>query len=161
MSALLFVPIASLAGPLVADPGLSTLTVAVGVLAGTVQSLGLLRWVFLVPYLARERALPDADPRVIDLVFQVQHRYLGVAVGEHLGYLATGAWTVLLAGNAGLPLWLAVPSAVIGAALILGSLEFIGPFEKQGWKAAGMLVPVGYALWSLWLIALGVRLLVS
>ena len=29
------------------------------------------------------------------VVFQAFNRYLGVAVGEHLGYALTGAWTVL------------------------------------------------------------------
>ena len=68
--------------------------VVVGVTAALVQALGLLRWVFLVPHLARESA-SGADPKTIDLVFQSFHRYLGVAVGEHLGYLGTGAWTIL------------------------------------------------------------------
>ena len=29
------------------------------------------------------------------MVFQSFNRYLGVAVGEHLGYLLTGVWTML------------------------------------------------------------------
>ncbi|TYL51136.1 DUF4386 family protein [Agromyces mariniharenae] len=158
-SALLFIPVAVLAGGLIADPGLAALSVAVGVIAGTVQALGLLRWVFVVPFLAREHAAAT-DASAIDLVFQVQHRYLGVAVGEHLGYLTTGAWTILVAAAVGLPLWLAIPGIVIGAMLALGSLEFVGPFEQRGWSVAGVLVPIGYTLWSLWLIALGVLLLV-
>ena len=158
-SALLFIPVAVLAGGLIADPGLAALAVAVGVIAGTVQALGLLRWVFVVPFLAREHAAAT-DGSAIDLVFQVQHRYLGVAVGEHLGYLTTGAWSILVAAAGGLPLWLAIPGIVIGAMLAIGSLEFVGPFEQRGWSVAGVLVPIGYTLWSLWLIALGVLLLV-
>ena len=145
-SALLFIPVAVLAGGLIADPGLAALAVAVGVIAGTVQALGLLRWVFVVPFLAREHAAAT-DGSAIDLVFQVQHRYLGVAVGEHLGYLTTGAWTILVAAAGGLPLWLAIPGIVIGTMLALGSLEFVGPFEQRGWSVAGVLVPVGYTLW--------------
>ena len=65
--------------------------------ASVVQFLGLIRWPFLVPYLAREEsARPDAAParqEAIDIVFQSFNRYLGVAVGEHLGFLFTGAWT--------------------------------------------------------------------
>src|SRR5439155_12238326 len=33
----------------------------------------------------------------VDIVFQSFNRYLGVAVGEHLGYALTGAWTTLAA----------------------------------------------------------------
>jgi hypothetical protein len=158
-SALLFIPVAALAGALIPDPGLAALSIAVGVVAGSVQALGLLRWVFLVPFLARVQAA-GADRSTLDLVFQVQHRYLGVAVGEHLGYLMTGAWTIVVAAAGALPLWLAVPGIAIGAMLVLGAFEFVGPFEDRGWKLAGVLVPIGYILWSAWLIALGVLLLV-
>ena len=56
MSAVAFIPVAVLTGTLVADETLRTAVVTVGVLAGLVQALGLLRWVFLVPHLARESA---------------------------------------------------------------------------------------------------------
>lgn len=158
-SALLFIPVAALAGALIPDPGLAALSVAVGVVAGSVQALGLLRWVFLVPFLARVQAA-GTDRSTLDLVFQVQHRYLGVAVGEHVGYLMTGAWTIIVAAAGALPLWIAVPGIAIGALLVLGAFEFVGPFEDRGWKLAGVLVPIGYILWSAWLIALGVLLLV-
>ncbi len=158
MSAVAFVPVAVLAGGLVADENLRTAVVAVGVMAGLVQALGLLRWVFLVPHLARE----SAAGKDVDLVFQAFHRYLGVAVGEHLGYLSTGAFTILLSVGASsvLPLWLTIPGIVIGAMLVIGALEFVGPFEREGWKVAGTLVPMGYTLWSVWLLAMGIVLLV-
>lgn len=162
MSAIAFVPVAVLAGSLVADDTLRASVIAVGVLAGLVQALGLLRWVFLVPHLARESA-DGADAEVVDLVFQSFHRYLGVAVGEHLGYLSTGAFTVLLSIGAWavLPTWLTIAGVAIGAMLLVGALEFVGPFERSGWKLAGVLVPVGYTLWSLWLVATGVVLLLA
>jgi hypothetical protein len=91
LSAVLFAPLAVLlAGELAdADGTLVALFVLTGVLAALVQVLGLLRWPFLVPYLAREAEQADADSargEAIDVVFQSLHRYLGVAVGEHLGY---------------------------------------------------------------------------
>lgn len=162
MSAVAFIPVAVLTGSLVADETLRTAVVTVGVLAGLVQALGLLRWVFLVPHLARE-SVAGADPKTIDLVFQSFHRYLGVAVGEHLGYLFTGGFTILLSVGAwaALPLWLTIPGIVVGAMLVVGALEFVGPFEREGWKVAGILVPVGYLLWSVWALAIGVVLLVK
>jgi hypothetical protein len=45
--------------------------------------------------------------------------------------------------------------------LLVGSLEFVGPFERHGWKVAGVLVTVGYLVWSAWLIVLGVLLLLG
>ena len=44
------------------------------------------------------------------MVFQAFNRYLGVGVGEHLGYLLTGAWSVLMGAalwqTAVVPTWL-------------------------------------------------------
>ena len=55
LTAVLLVPLAVLlAAALVgANPGLVAVAVATGVLAAVVQFLGLVRWPFLVPYLAR------------------------------------------------------------------------------------------------------------
>ncbi|MDI3212185.1 DUF4386 family protein [Arthrobacter sp. AL12] len=150
-----------------ADPVLLDAGVTVGVLAAGVQFLGLIRWPFLVPYLARADAEPGATParrEAIDVVFQSFNRYLGVAVGEHLGFLFTGAWSIL-AGAAmtqgmAVPGWLGMAGIAVGAVLVLCSLEFVGPFEPHGWKLAGALTPVAYVIWSLWLVATGVALLV-
>ncbi|MBT2594674.1 DUF4386 family protein [Arthrobacter sp. ISL-72] len=76
-----------------------------------------------------------------------------MAVGEHLGYLFTGAWS-LLVGAAILqsdvvPAWLGVVGIVVGAVLALCSLEFVGPFERGGWKVAAAMTPVIYIAWSL------------
>jgi hypothetical protein len=139
----------------------------VGALAALVQLLGLIRWPFLVPYLARVDADPESSParrEVVDVVFQSFNRYLGVAVGEHLGYLLTGAWTILVGisftQTSLAPGWPGIPAIVIGAFLMLCSLEFVGPAERHGWKLAATLTPITYIAWSLWLIAAGIALLV-
>ena len=99
------------------------------------------------------------------LVFDALHRYLGVGVGEHLGYLLTGSWTivtgVLIVGSSVLPTWLGSLAVPIGAAIILGALEFVGPNESKGWSIAERVTPVAYIAWSLWLIACGVALLLT
>jgi hypothetical protein len=149
------------------DPTLVSLTTTVGVLAGVVQFLGLVRWPFLVPYLAREEAEAASEVRreAIDVVFQAFNRYLGVAVGEHLGYALTGAWT-LLAGVAltqsdTAPAWTGVPALAIGPLLMLCALEFVGGHEPRGWRVAERLTPPTYVAWSLWLMVTGVALLAS
>jgi hypothetical protein len=97
------------------------------------------------------------------VVFEAANRYLGVAVGEHLGYLLTGAWTALtgvaLVRTAAVPSWLGLLGLVIGPALLLCALEFVGRHEPGGWALAGRLTPVAYVAWSLWLAATGVALL--
>ena len=48
---------------------------------------------------------------------------------------------------------------MIGALLVVCSLEFVGPSERDGWKVAEKLTPITYVAWSLWLVAIGVALL--
>ena len=168
MTAVLFAPLAVLLAAALegGDPVVLAVGATVGVLAGAVQFLGLIRWPFLVPYLARADGEPDASPArkdAIDVVFQAFNRYLGVAVGEHLGFLLTGVWSILV-GIAMLqstevhPL-LGASGIVIGAILAVCSLEFVGPFEPKGWKLAATLTPFTYIAWSLWLVVTGVALL--
>jgi hypothetical protein len=149
-----------------ADPTLIAVATTVGVLAAVVQFLGLIRWPFLVPYLARIAADPEASParrEAVDIVFQSFNRYLGVAVGEHLGYLLTGGWTTLtgvaLTQTAATPGWIGVLGIVIGPVLMLCSLEFVGRHEPAGWNLAERLTPITYIAWSLWLIATGVAMI--
>ena len=169
MSAVLLAPTAVLISATFADanPTLLATATVTGLLAAVVQFLGLVRWPFAVPHLAREMADPaatDAKKAAVDVVFQTLNRYLGVAVGEHLGYMFTGAWTALV-GAAAIQSDV-VPAAfgVIGLALaplfLVGSMEFVGANERDGWQFAGRLVPLAYIGWSLWLLALGVALLV-
>ena len=168
LTAVLLVPLVVMLSNAIidADPTLVSVATTVGVLAALVQFLGLIRWPFLVPYLARTAADADASlarQEAIDIVFQAFNRYLGVAVGEHLGYLLTGAWTTLagiaLTQTSVVPSWIGMPGIAIGPVLMLCSLEFVGRREPTGWKLAERLTPVAYIAWSLWLVALGVLLL--
>jgi hypothetical protein len=170
LTAVLLAPLAVLLGQVLGRDGLAIVPTAtvVGVLAAVVQFFGLARWSFLVPILARkydDPASSEATREATVVVFESFHTYLGVAIGECLGYLFTGAWTVLigvamLQSSVFAP-WLAWPGIVIGLALVAGSLEFVGPFEEKGWKLAGTIVPIAYTAWSLWLVISGLVLLIA
>ena len=128
LSGLLFIAAAVLLGQALGFKGIVPLAVTVGVLAGLVQTLGLLRWVYLVPSLARMNADPDLDTGQRDAnvaVFRAMHQYLGVGVGEHLGYLLTGIWSVLtgvaIVGAELLPEWMGWVGVAVGTGLIVGS----------------------------------------
>jgi hypothetical protein len=169
MSAVLLAPTAVLVSAAFADanPTLLTVAIAIGLLAALVQFLGLIRWPLAVPHLAREMADPESSASkkdAVDVIFQTLNRYLGVAVGEHLGYLFTGLWTALVGTAVIQSELLHAAFGVIGLVLtplfLVGSMEFVGANEKEGWKFAGTLVPIAYIGWSLWLLALGIALLV-
>ena len=168
LTAVLLAPLVVLLGQVLARDGLAIVPMAtvVGVLAALVQFLGLARWPFLVPALARRYADPASSEATRDatvVVFEAFHRYLGVAIGECLGYLFTGAWTVLIGvamlQSSSFEPWLAWPGIIIGFFLIVGSLEFVGRFEDKGWKPASTIVPIAYTAWSLWLVGAGLVLL--
>jgi hypothetical protein len=169
LSALAMLPLVALLGVVLeAPPALTAVSIAIGAAAAIVQALGLVRWPYAVPELARRYAAadgPDAEAtrHSIEVIFATLHRLLGVGIGEHLGYLLTGLWTVLIAfsilSTAVLPIWLGVIGLPIGLALVVGALEFVGHNERDGWRLAGTIVPIAYIAWSLWLVALGVFLL--
>ena len=174
LSALAMLPLAALVGVALAAPGaLTALSIATGAVAALVQALGLVRWPYAVPELARRYVAADehgdaaaaaATRAAVEVTFATLHRLLGVGIGEHLGYLLTGAWTLLVAVSilvtTVVPAWLGVIGVPIGLALLVGTLEFVGPNERDGWPLAGTIVPIAYIAWSAWLIALGVLLLV-
>jgi len=169
LTAVALVPVAALLAVELgsAGPWLAQLGLVLGVAAGLTQALGLARWPFLVPMLVRRYAdaTTDAERGAVLIIFDTANRYLGVAVGEHLGYLLTGAWTLvvgiaLIASPEASDIlgWLGV---ALGALIAIGSLEFVGRSGSRGWPTAERLVPLAYAGWSVWLVALGIALLMD
>jgi hypothetical protein len=163
LTAVLFVPLAVLVHKVLARENTPYMAVATafGVIAGVVQFLGLVRWPFLVPYLADTYLAPASSPvtrEAVAVVFQAFNHYAGVGVGENLGYLFTGLWTVLVAlamFGSPLPLrrWLGLLGIVSAASILVGTLELVG-FEP-----AAKVVVIGYILWSIWLALFGIFLL--
>lgn len=161
-SAVLFTPVPVLVQQVFQPdaPWFLVVGTALGVLAGTVQFLGLIRWPFLAPSLADMYTDPESTQATRDsvvVVFHAFHRYAGVAIGEHLGYIFTSVWTILLC------IAILVTDLVnplfgwVGIVPAIGLL--IGVFEETGFKPAGAINAISYILWSVWLIALGMALL--
>jgi hypothetical protein len=161
-SAVLFTPVPVLVHQVFQPdaPWFLAVGTVIGVLAGLFQTLGLIRWPFLVPFLAEIYTDPKSTQATREsaaVSFQAFHRYAGVAIGEHLGFIFTSTWTVLLS------------VAIIQTALVnplfgwLGILPaigvLVGVFEETGFKAAGAVNAISYILWSGWLIAFGIALL--
>lgn len=133
----------------------------VGVIGLTVQMVGLLRWTFVVPILARAYTVGDEATRAAAKVgFQLVHQYGGVVLGEHLGQLFTILWTVALAyalRKHGLPKWMAVWAYGASAVYLAAQAELFATVmpEMVFWKPAGF---VGSTLWLLWVAAAGIWL---
>jgi hypothetical protein len=164
VASMAFVPVAVLLGRSIAArapgrPALGSVTVAVGVLAGVLQAVGFARWTFAVPYLAdlhTDPASTGTEREVAVVVLEVMHRFVGGALGEHLGFALTAAWAVgvavLLTGARGVPRWLPPVGLLSAAAIATGTVEATG----ATWP--GLFVAGGYTLFAAWLAALGLLL---
>jgi hypothetical protein len=130
----------------------------VGVAAAVVQVAGLMRWPLLVPGYAADAA--SADPAVAAGgrdAFRTASDILGTAIGETVGYLLTATWTVLVVvalGRRFAGRWFPVLGTIAAALVLVGVLS---PLDLPLVDTANFL---GYVLWSLWLIAFGVAVLV-
>ena len=147
LSAALMAPIAIGVGRLSEDPRMR-IAVRIGIAAAIVQVIGLARWPILVPGYA-------ADGNTS--AFSTASDVLGTAIGETLGYALTAAWTVLVVLTVGRTIagrWF----AVLGGAS--AALVALGVFSPLGLPVVDDANFIGYVLWSLWLIAFGVVLVV-
>ncbi|HNB86271.1 MAG TPA: DUF4386 domain-containing protein [Anaerolineales bacterium] len=144
-------------------PFLETAT-TLGVIGFIVQVVGLLRWVFVVPVLARLFTDPTTDPvtkAALPLVFSAVHQYGGVILGEHLGQFLIILWMSMLSGilykSKRFSKWVAYLGWIASAVYILAQTELLATaipsFPVIGW--AGL---YGSLLWLLWMIVVGVYL---
>ncbi|MFM8369178.1 MAG: DUF4386 domain-containing protein [Chloroflexota bacterium] len=144
-------------------PFLETAT-TLGVIGFIVQVVGLLRWVFVVPALARLYTDPAADSATqaaVAAVFTAVHQYGGVILGEHMGQFLIILWMSMISGimykSKMFSKWIAVLGWVASAIYILAQTELLATaipaFPVIDW--AGL---VGSLLWLVWMIVMGVYL---
>src|SRR3954449_5712483 len=105
------------------DPVLRAAT-ATGATSVLLSLIGFLRWVFVVPPLARSYATGDPITQAaVDAAWTAQHQFGGALLGEHLSQLLVIGWSltlcVIILGTRVLPRWLRAPRAVVGRAFPL------------------------------------------
>ncbi len=168
LCALLLVPMAlalTLTPKSVAQtPGLAIGAAIAGSLAGLAQAMGLWRWVFVVPGLARLHADPatsDEARRAAEQTFDLINQYGGVAIGEHLGQLLTALFVCLLS----VMQWRTSRHITAGLgfltviAIVLGTNEGLAIALGHSGDTFALATIAGYLGLSLWLIATGIGLL--
>ncbi|MFN8112784.1 MAG: DUF4386 family protein [Solirubrobacterales bacterium] len=157
-SAALLAPIAIGVGRLSKERAMRW-AVPVGVGAAVVQVIGLLRWPILVPGYASDAANAGADVAASARdSFTTASDILGTAIGETVGYLLTAVWTLLVISALGRTYagrWFQ-GLGIVSAVLVL--VGVVSPLDLPGVDAANF---IGYVLWSIWLIAFAVVILVK
>jgi len=144
------------------DPVLRAATF-VGAVSVLLSLIGFLRWVFVVPPLARDYDTGNAGEReAIEAAWTAQHQFGGALLGEHLGQLLVIAWSVTvcvhLLRTRALPRWLAVSGLVVSGLYLLNQGDILATAIPSFpvWDLAGLLGSTG---WGLWVAALGVTLI--
>jgi hypothetical protein len=157
LSAALFAPIAVGVGRLSTHRAMAW-AVPAGIAAAVVQVIGLSRWPLLVPGFATDAASTDPTTAAHGReAFETAHLILGNVIGETLGYLFTAAWTLLVLVALHHKLasrWFTILGAVSAVLIVAGVLS---PLDLPVIDTANF---AGYVLWSVWLIAFAVLLLV-
>lgn len=132
----------------------------IGAASVLLSMIGFLRWVFVVPPLARAHA--DGDSAVA-AAWTAQHQFGGALLGEHLGQLLAIAWSVgvsvVILQTHVLPRWIGWAGLVASVLYFLnqGDVLATGVPDFPVWEPAGLL---GSTAWGVWTILLGVGLLI-
>lgn len=166
LAALLFIPVSILLYQVLVRDNSPYLTIATvsGILSGILQSIGLLRWVFVVPVLARLYTDPSSSSttrEAVAVVYQAAHQYGGVVLGEYLGQTLLIVWTlgisVAMIRSTLFKSWIPWFGLMTLPLLLLGQSELL----KTVFPTIPVLelTPIGFVLWELWLLIIGVSLL--
>lgn len=143
---------------------LAVATTIVGVAAVLLQTIGLLRWTFVVPALASMHADPSASEAVragAEAAFVALHQFVGVALGEHLGQLLTAVWLtmtgVVLGATGEVPRWMGRAAYIPAALIAVGTVEHLGTVFPLQSAALSTATVIGFVLFTVWLVAFGVH----
>jgi hypothetical protein len=144
------------------DPALRVASL-LGAASVLLSLIGFLRWVFVVPPLARSYVTGDATTKAaVDAAWTAQHQFGGALLGEHLGQLLVIGWSVtvslIIVRTAVLPRRLGVAGLVVSAVYLLNQGDILATAVPgfPVWDLAGLL---GSTSWGLWVAALGITLL--
>lgn len=143
-------------------PGLAIGAAIAGSLAGFAQAIGLFRWVFVVPGLARVHAEGSAEAKLAaERTFDLINQYGGVAIGEHLGQMLTALFVVLLSAAQ----WGEAKRITGGIGFVTATTIAVGANEGvalalgQSGAVFAMTTIAGFMGLTAWLIATGIGLI--
>jgi hypothetical protein len=143
------------------DPVLRAVT-AVGATSVLLSLIGFLRWVFVVPPLARSYVTGDPVTQAAVAAWTAQHQFGGALLGEHLGQLLAIGWSltvsVIILRTRVLPRWLGVAGCTVSGLYLLNQGDILATAMPgfPVWDLAGLLGSTG---WGLWVATLGVSVL--
>jgi hypothetical protein len=140
---------------------------SMGIIGFILQVVGLLRWVFVVPVIARlyaDSTTTTAAKASLSAAFMAIHQYGGVVLGEHMGQFFIILWMSMISAiiykSPLFAKWVSFLGWIAAFVYLLAQSELfatvIPDFPVLDW--AGL---TGSLLWLLWMIVMGVYLIKS
>ena len=144
-------------------PALKVATI-VGAASVAFSLIGFLRWVFVVPALARDWAEGnDVTKAAVEAAWLAQHQFGGALLGEHLGELLVIGWSitvsVIILRSRVLPAWLGIVGIVTSVLYLLNQGDIMAT-AIPSFPVIDFAGFIGSTSWGLWVAALGVVLVV-
>lgn len=163
VSSLLFIPLSYLLQHIFKDSVAriaSRLLIGCGMVTTLFQSIGFIRWIFTMPYLTESYFDKPENQNSLSIIYETLNRYAGMSIGEHLGFLAMGSWTICLGiiilKHTRLYTWVGLAGIFIGLLLIISVAEHFGGLQAQ---LFGKINFIANALWTVWLLAIAVMMI--
>jgi Domain of unknown function (DUF4386) len=163
ISALLFIPLSYLLRDIFKESvaqSASQVLVGCGIATTLFQALGFVRWIFTMPYLTESYFGNPENQAAVTIVYETLNRYAGMSIGEHLGFLAMGSWTICL----GIIILKHVkcynPIGLSG--ICIGLLLIISVAEHFGGAQAllfGKINFIANTLWTVWVLVIALMIL--
>lgn len=162
LSALVFIPLSYAIKNFFLEKSSATALRALTVLGATVaivQSIGFIRWIFTMPYLTNIYFAHPEDRATVAIMYETLNRYAGMSIGEHLGFLAMGSWTILLGviimKSGELKKWIGVTGIATGMLILVSVAEHFG----GAWSGFfGTINFAANAIWTLWIMVISIQL---
>jgi len=127
-----------------------------GIATAIFQTIGFCRWIILTPFLSDtyfDTNTTEATKRTIELIYETMNHYAGMTIGEHLGFIAMGCWTILLTQLLEGKRWFRITGQLIGLTLIVATAEQFGGKHAE---LFGQLNFLANTLWSIWILILAI-----
>lgn len=164
LAALALIPLSSAlamtSGRITERPALAVGAAISGALAGLTQAIGLSRWVFVVPGLARDHA-ETATRLAAEQAFALLNAWGGVAIGEHLGQLLTSLFILQMATLQGYEgsRRTAAAGGLTTVLIFAGSGEGLAMAMGRSSEVFSWATTAGFVMLTVWLIVTGVGLI--
>jgi Domain of unknown function (DUF4386) len=158
LSSLLFIPLTTVLQKVLFQTKSKTalhLFVGFGLATAIFQCIGFVRWIFVMPFLTESYFNNPESQKTITIIYEMLNRYAGMSIGEHLGFLVMGCWTIclglILIKHPKFNKWIGFIGIIIGAWLILSIAEHFGGAISSIFADLNM---IANTLWNFWLIAI-------